>query len=137
MHAFQKLAAMKNDWHVNIGATPHEPRRHHSNHGAHGVVEPHRAPQHARVSAKLLHPELVAQYSDCWSAGSRVRFGRRATDERRHAHHVKRVHGADVAAQALRFSSAGPYDVADRRGNRALENRVAFGDLQKLVNRIA
>ena len=42
-----------------------------------------------------------------------------------------------VAAKALRIPLARPEDVADRRGNDPLEDRVSLGDLDELIDGIA
>ena len=42
-----------------------------------------------------------------------------------------------VAAETLRIAVAGPEHVADRGGDHALEDRVALGDLEELVDGVA
>ena len=60
--ALHGLPAMEDVRQVNVGAAPHEARRHHADHRPHLVVQPQLAAQHAGVAAELPLPELVAQH---------------------------------------------------------------------------
>ena len=75
------------------------------------AVEFQFAADHAGVAAELLLPELIAEDGHRLRAFHRIRRHGGAADQRRHAHHVEGIHGAVIAAQALRIAVAGPDDV--------------------------
>ena len=53
-----------------------------------------------------------------------------------HAHHLKGVHGADIAAKALWLALTAPQDVTDGGSNDTFKNRIALSDFQELIDGI-
>ena len=127
---------MKDVGQVHVGAAPHEARRHHADHGADLIVQPQFAAQHARVAAELPLPEFVAEHRDGLGSLRGIRVGGGTPDERTHAHHVERVHGAVIAAQPLGLARARPGHVAPSGGDHPAEDRITLRDVQELVDRV-
>jgi hypothetical protein len=55
---FQALAGTENIGQVNVGATPHESRRHHTDNRPDLIVQAHLHAKDARISAELTLPNL-------------------------------------------------------------------------------
>ena len=134
---FDEGPAREGDRQVDIGASPHEPLRHHPDDGADLVVEAELPADHGGVAAELPLPEPVAEDGDRRRIRPAVVGEVGPSEERRHAHDEERVRRAVVAAQALRVALAGPQDVGDRGRDRPFEDRVPFGDLEELVGAVA
>src|SRR5439155_13723537 len=111
--------------------------RHHADDGANAVVETKPAPDHAEVAPELALPKPVAQHDDRFGAWLRIVRVRCAAYQRSHPHDIERIERAMVSTQPLWIALAGPQHVADGGSDGALENRVALGDLEKLVGRVA
>lgn len=78
------------------------------------VVEPQRATEDAGVAAELPLPEFESQRCHRLGTGGGVRRRRCSPDERRHAHHVKCVYRAVIAAEPLGIAVACPSHVGPR-----------------------
>jgi hypothetical protein len=129
-------AALEGDGHVHVRAAPHEALGHDPDHGAHGIVQPKLSADHAWVAAELALPEAIPEHHHRLRARSCIVARRRPADDRRHAHYVEGVERPVVASQALRVAISRPQDVADGRGDHAFEDRVPFGDLDELIDRV-
>jgi len=139
VHAADALVggvAAEGDRDVDVGAAPHEALRHHADDGALRPVEPQRAPDDVGVAGEARVPEPIAEDDDGGGRTLDITRGERATDERRHAHHLEGIGRPVVAAQAVRLGAVHPQHVADRRGDDALEDGVPFGDLEELIDRV-
>jgi hypothetical protein len=62
--AFYVLTAMEYVRQIHVGAAPHEPPWHNSDHGADLAVEDEFASYHAGISVELALPELVPEKRD-------------------------------------------------------------------------
>ncbi len=126
---------LQHDRQIDVRAAPHEPLRHDADDAPDATVQPQLRADDLRVAAELTLPEAIPEHDDRF--GIRRDVGRRevASDERRHAHHLERVRRAVVAANALGLGTVRPQHVADGGCDRALEDRVALGDLEELVGR--
>src|SRR5467141_2943658 len=127
-YAFRELTAVEDCGQIDIGSAEHEPRRHHSDNCPRGPVEEHLPSEHGGIGAELAIPELVSQDRDRWNPCHGIRWRRSAPDERGHAHHVKGVHGADIATKAPRLTLTAPQDVTDGGGNHTIKNGIALGN---------
>src|SRR5580658_2241226 len=105
--SLQVLSAMKDIRQIDVRAAPHEARRHDADDRSRLSVELQMPAENPSVAAKLLLPEFIAQHGHWLSAVDRVRCDGGAADQRRDAHHVERIHGAVIPAQALRIAVAG------------------------------
>ncbi len=132
--SLHSLPPVKDVGQVNVGATPHKARRHHPDHRAKFVVEPQFAADCIGISTELPLPELVSEHRHRLGAGRRVLGRSGPAGQRRHAHHLERVHGAVIAAQALRFALSRPSDIRPGGRDHTFEDSVSLGDVQKLVD---
>ncbi len=119
---------------IHVGAAPHEARLHHADDGAHFTIQHELSSQHSGIAAKLPLPEFVTENGYRLCAGDGVGGQGRAAKQGRNTHHSECVHGAVIAAQALRVSAAGPDHVGPCGRDDALEYRIALRNFEKLVN---
>ena len=134
--ALHRLAVVEDVRQIDVRPAPHETRRHHPDDRPHLVVEPQLAPEHRRIAAELPLPEFEPEQRHRLRPRRFVGRRRGPPDQRHHAHHVERVHGAVIPAQALRIALARPRHVGPRRGHHPGKDRVALGDVQELVDAV-
>jgi hypothetical protein len=84
----------------------------------------HAAPDHAAIAPELPLPETIAEH--CHELGSRLGIcrSRHAAEQRRHAHHLERIHGDVIAAKPLRLAASSPQYVVDGRMMRPSKMRL-------------
>src|SRR5262249_398507 len=129
--------ALEGDRKVDVGAPPHKPLWHDSDHRADLVVQSKLPSDDVRIAAELSLPETISEHDHGSRLGSAVIRHGRPSNQRRHAHHLKGVKRAVIPSQSLRLSTLSPQDVADSGCDHPFKNSVPLSDLQKLIRRVA
>ena len=102
-------ARREGERHPELGALAQhlEARRHHADHFVGHLIDQHRSPDHARVTAEALPPQSIGDYRDALAADDAVTGLERPADGRPGAEHGEEVVGDPGAGDLERLAALG------------------------------